>query len=80
MLAELRTRQQSRYESLEDIDFEGISSSNSMGQLCGQRGGDGMEVELFAAIVDWHLPPLAVTKPIPIALHCCNAKWTACNM
>lgn len=39
-----------------------------MGQLCGQRGGDGVEVELLAAIVDGHLPPFAMPQPVPITL------------
>lgn len=48
--------------------LEGISSTNSMRQLCSQWRGDGMEVQLLASIVNRHLSSFAVPKPAPVTL------------
>lgn len=39
-----------------------------MRQLCGQGGGDCVEVELLAAVVYWHLPSFAMPVLVSIAL------------
>ena len=48
--------------------LESIGGSNSVRQLCGQRRGDGVKVELLAAVVYWHLPSFAMPMLVPIAL------------
>lgn len=40
----------------------------TLGNLSGQRGGDGDKVQVFAAIVDWHLSALAKVIGVGIAL------------
>ena len=61
-----------------------ISSPHSMWQLSSQRGRDGVEVELLAAIVYWHLAPFAMTVHIAITLqqgkHHCTAAFIPANM
>ena len=40
----------------------------TLGNLSGQRGGDGDEVQVFAAVMDGHLPALAEVVGVGVAL------------
>ena len=49
--------------------LERIGSANRMRQLRGERRRDGLKVVRLAAVVDRHLPPLAVAHRRAEALH-----------
>ena len=49
-----------------------------MWQLSCQWGGDGVKVELLAAIVDWHLPPFPMAEDVAVALSHGSGGQTMC--
>ncbi len=48
--------------------LERVRGADGVRQLRGQRRGDGVEVEVRAAVVDRHLPPLARLARVAEAL------------
>mmetsp|Transcript_5360 Transcript_5360/g.13817 ORF Transcript_5360/g.13817 Transcript_5360/m.13817 type:complete len:491 (+) Transcript_5360:1258-2730(+) len=50
------------------IQLVGVGRPGSLGQLRGQRGGNGVHVQVLAPVVDRHLPPFPKVPVVAVAL------------